>query len=77
MANWNSFEYSSKKYFTIHIYSMNNSNHHFSMNINGRFARISTVSKRKEDELLHSGIQNAIKFGLVSDGTYGRYDTKS
>ena len=56
---------------------MNNSNHYFSMNINGRFARISTVSKRKEDELLHSGIQNAIKFGLVSDGTYGRYDTKS
>lgn len=46
------------------------------MNINGRFARTSTVSKRKEDELLHSGIQNAIKFGLVSDGTYGRYDTK-
>ena len=56
---------------------MSTSNHYFSMNINGRFARISTVSKRKEDELLHSGIQNAIKFGLVSDGTYGRYDTKS
>ena len=56
---------------------MSNSNQYFSMNINGRLARISTVSKRKEDELLHSGIQNAIKFGLVSDGTYGRYDTKS
>ena len=56
---------------------MSTYNHYFSMNINGRLARISTVSKRKEEELLHSGIQNAIKFGLVSAGTYGRYDTKS
>ena len=56
---------------------MNNSYHYFSMNINGRFALISTASKRTEDELLHSGIQNAIEFGLVSDGTYGRYDMKS
>ena len=56
---------------------MDNSIQYFSMNMNGRLARISTVSKRKEDELLLSGIQNAIKFGLVSDALYGRYDTKS
>lgn len=56
---------------------MDNSIQYFSMNMNGRLARISTVSKRKEDELLLSGIQNAIKLGLVSDALYGRYGTKS